>query len=339
MSSVVSFNGGFNWTIKDALSGVLNKSEPFIVDINGEEVTFSLSSANVPAEYLDQMYHQTTARHGQQLFRTGYRGQQVAIYVQSLTPVDLVPTLELLEDDGSWYNLPINWIGPDGIDSDKMFFGSTKFMANDKLRDEYMKNDHLTIKCTLIPPGPVILSANSELLDDLEDMFENGTQADIVLVSEGKELKALKGILAGRSSVFLAMFEHKLDEVESGRVNITDVEYEPLRALVKFLYTGMIELEDAKFALKIFVAADKYDVQSLKSLVETYISKNIVSACFIEAIHIGQTLNSAVIKTACLKSIAIMKKSDVLAIPGFNELDRDLFIEVVGQICETLNGQ
>ena len=53
-----------------------------------------------------------------------------------------------------------------------------------------------------------------------------------------KELKAHRNILAARSSVFLAMFEHPLEESVNGKVEIVDVDPEVLALFLKVLYTG-----------------------------------------------------------------------------------------------------
>lgn len=276
MSAVEQFTCGANWTVTNVFSGKLSKSKPFTVHTNGQAATFTLSAGFMPVEYFKcmQMWH--CLPDGYQ-FETMFTDKQVAIYVRSSSDTELVPKLALKANDGSWYSLPINWLGSDGTTSDKRFFGSVKFMANVKIRNQYMANDKLKVKFTMARIGPMVLSADSELNFALGQMFEDGLHVDMLLVTEGKEIKVSKNILAARSSVFAAMFEHKLDETKSGRVNITDVEYEPLRALVKYLYTDSIEISDVLFALKVFVAADKYDVPSLKKLVEDYISTILTS--------------------------------------------------------------
>lgn len=83
-------------------------------------------------------------------------------------------------------------------------------MDNATLFDHCMATINLTIKCTL-PSSPSLLIANSELNMVLEKMFKYGLHADMVLVSEGKEMKVSKNILPARSPVFAAKIEHKLE--------------------------------------------------------------------------------------------------------------------------------
>lgn len=338
MSAVEQFSGGVQWTTDDIFSGTLSKSDPFIMHFNGQDVSFTLSAVFLPPQDLQYMYKWHVEHiSGTSLRSKGYANQQVAIYVKSSIPIDLVPKLELMDNDWSWCNLPISWMGPDGTTCDKMFFGSTKFMDNVILKDAYTTNGKLKVKCTI----PKVLSAplvSLHLQSDLKRMFEDGLHADMVLVSEGKEIKVSKGILAARSSVFLAMFKHQLEETKSGRVNITDVKYEPLCALIQYLYTDTVDLNDCvQFVIELFVAADKYDVRSLRTLSEMFISNNISDANVIDAINISKALNSLPIKQACLDYIANKPKTEVLTIPSLDQLDGGLFAEVLGKLCKELN--
>lgn len=63
-------------------------------------------------------------------------------------------------------------------------------------------------------------------------------------------------LLAARSPVFAAMFEHEMEERKHNRVEITDVDHEVLREMLRFIYTGKAaNLE--KMADDLLAAADK----------------------------------------------------------------------------------
>jgi speckle-type POZ protein len=74
--------------------------------------------------------------------------------------------------------------------------------------------------------------------------------------SIGTEFQAHKAVLAARSPVFAAMFEHEMEERKQGRVEITDVETEVLREMLRFIYTGKAGGLD-KMADDLLAAADK----------------------------------------------------------------------------------
>lgn len=99
------------------------------------------------------------------------------------------------------------------------------------------------------------------LSEDLSHLFESQKFSDVILVggvgvNGGKEFYAHKAILAARSPVFAAMFEHEMEEKKNNKVDITDMDHDVLREMLRFIYTGkapFIEKMDAE----LLAAADK----------------------------------------------------------------------------------
>ncbi|CAB3238930.1 unnamed protein product [Arctia plantaginis] len=94
------------------------------------------------------------------------------------------------------------------------------------------------------------------LSDDLGALFDNERFSDVTLAVGGREFQAHKAILAARSPVFAAMFEHEMEERKRNRVDITDVDHEVLREMLRFIYTGRAPNLD-KMADDLLAAADK----------------------------------------------------------------------------------
>ncbi|KAH9374907.1 hypothetical protein HPB48_000884 [Haemaphysalis longicornis] len=80
--------------------------------------------------------------------------------------------------------------------------------------------------------------ATCRLKQNLHDLFESQKFSDFTLNVGGKEIKAHRNILAARSPVFAAMFEHDMREKLESRVDITDVDYDTMLQVVRFIYTG-----------------------------------------------------------------------------------------------------
>jgi speckle-type POZ protein len=72
----------------------------------------------------------------------------------------------------------------------------------------------------------------------MEKLLNNGPFSDTVLVVDGREFNAHKAILAARSPVFNAMFEHEMKESRKGRVEISDIDPDVFNEMLKFVYTG-----------------------------------------------------------------------------------------------------
>ena len=91
---------------------------------------------------------------------------------------------------------------------------------------------------------------------DFETLFEDDKFSDVTFVVGAKEFKGHKNILAARSPVFAAMFEHDFIEKQESKVLITDVSEDAFEQLLRYIYTFKCpDLE--QFASDLFSAADK----------------------------------------------------------------------------------
>lgn len=95
-----------------------------------------------------------------------------------------------------------------------------------------------------------------KLNEDLLGLFESQKFSDVILSVSGREYYAHKAILAARSPVFAAMFEHEMEEKKQNRVEITDMEHDVLKEMLKFIYSGKVSLLE-KMADDLLAAADK----------------------------------------------------------------------------------
>ncbi|XP_033624541.1 speckle-type POZ protein-like [Asterias rubens] len=168
-------------------------------------------------------------------------------------------------------------------------WGFKKFIRRDFLMDEangLLPDDKLTLFCEVsVVAETVNISGQSSqaqlkvpecrLADDLSSLWERTTFSDVTLCVTGKEFLAHKAILAARSPVFNAMFEHEMEEKKHGRVEITDVEPEVMNEILRFIYTGKApNLE--KMADELLAAADKYALERLKVMCEDALCSNLV---------------------------------------------------------------
>lgn len=149
-------------------------------------------------------------------------------------------------------------------------WGFKKFIRRDFLLDEtngLLPEDKLTLYCevSVVADSVNIAGQNNttqfkvpdcRLSEDLGQLLESQKFNDVVLSVGGVEFPAHKAILAARSPVFAAMFEHEMEEKKQNRVDITDVEHEVMKEMLKFIYSGKSpQLE--KMADELLAAADK----------------------------------------------------------------------------------
>ncbi|EFX63376.1 hypothetical protein DAPPUDRAFT_307572 [Daphnia pulex] len=129
-------------------------------------------------------------------------------------------------------------------------------------------------------PLPVICSG--QLIDQLEELFDGMLFSDFTFNVRGREFQAHKAILATRSRVFAAMFQHPTKEKLSSLVVIEDTEPDVFYELLRFIYTERVPLDKMnKLATGLLVAADKYLLDQLKVECENHLHWHMsVDNCF-----------------------------------------------------------
>ncbi|KAK2718166.1 hypothetical protein QYM36_005470 [Artemia franciscana] len=149
------------------------------------------------------------------------------------------------------------------------------------------------------------------LSDDLGMLFENQRFSDVTLSVGGKEFQAHKAILAARSPVFAAMFEHEMEERRCNRANVESVVF---REMLSFVYTGKATCLD-RMADDLLAAADKYALDRLKVMCEEAISlnlsvENVAEVLILAYLHSAERLKAQSIDFINTHATYVMETSD-----------------------------
>ncbi|XP_038106420.1 speckle-type POZ protein-like B [Culex quinquefasciatus] len=112
------------------------------------------------------------------------------------------------------------------------------------------------------------------IADDFGALVDGQRFGDVTVKVGDKRFRVYKGILASRSPVFAAMFEHSMKEKIKSVVTIVDVEPDVFHELLRYIYTDKVQ-NLTTLAYQLFAAADKYDIGTLKTLCRMSILANI----------------------------------------------------------------
>jgi speckle-type POZ protein len=224
--------------------------------------------------------------------------------------------LSILDADGekfgirhSLQKLPIGW-------------GCSKFIRLSDLEhpaNNLLPDDTLTIccrveeskseKCNCQKEQPQTTIARSKLCEDLASITDDKF-ADFVFKVGNVKIPAHRVILAARSPVFAAMFQHDMTENKTNETEITDVTPAAFKALLRFIYTGHCEVENLEEQL--LVAANKYDIQDLKQICAKEMRKkltvdNAVDLLIFSDLHQAKDLKDGAIRFINKNAPAVMK--------------------------------
>jgi speckle-type POZ protein len=164
-------------------------------------------------------------------------------------------------------------------------WGQHKFMKREALKD-----DSFIVRYDIIiadPLAPFIEVPSSNMCQHFTKLLETKVGTDVTFMIDGETFVAHRCILAARSPVFMAelfgpMKEGTTDDV----IHIKDMEASVFKALLRFIYAdSMPKMEEARevgesraeamWLQNLLVAADRYDLQRLKSMCEERLAKHI----------------------------------------------------------------
>jgi len=211
-------------------------------------------------------------------------------------------------------------------------WGFKKFIRRDFLMDEangLLPDDKLTIFCEVSVVGDTInVSGQSNctpvkvpecrLSEDLGALWDRQAFSDVTLCVDGREFHAHKALLAARSPVFNAMFEHEMEERNSGRVEIKDIDHEVLREMLRFIYTGKAPNLD-KMAADLLAAADMYALERLKVMCEEALCSSLTIDSSSEVLVLADMHSADQLKTHAIDFIN-SHATDVMDTTGWKNM-------------------
>jgi len=212
-------------------------------------------------------------------------------------------------------------------------WGFKKFIRRDFLMDEangLLPDDKLTLFCevSVVADSVNIFGQSSNvqfkvpdcrLSDDLGSLFENSQFADVVLCCGGREFNCHKAILAARSQVFQAMFEHDMEEKKNSRVEVKDVEADVMAEMLRFIYMGRTTCLET-MADSLLAAADKYALDRLKVMCEEALCNGLTVENVSEVLILADLHSAEQLKAQAIEFINTRHVTDVMETGSWKQM-------------------
>lgn len=211
-------------------------------------------------------------------------------------------------------------------------WGFKKFIRRDFLMDEsngLLPEDKLTIFCEVSVVGDTInLTGQShvtpvkvpscQLSEDLGQLFDRSSFSDFTLCVGGRHFHVHKAILAARSAVFNAMFEHEMRERKHNMAEVEDVDCDVMGELLRFVYTGKSPSLN-KMADSLLAVADRYALERLKVMCEESLCSSLSIENVSDILILADLHSAEQLKTHSIEFIN-SHATDVMDTSGWKEL-------------------
>ena len=132
--------------------------------------------------------------------------------------------------------------------------------------------------------------------------------ADVTIKIQDEQIQVHSLILASGSPVMAAMFQNNFKESRDKVIEIRDVEPDVMQHLLRYIYTGSINLEDVDVD-SLLIAADKYAVDPLKEKCVRYIIQNLSSENVIDTLVFSHLHNFTFIFQSVLSYMSMNSHS------------------------------
>uniref|UniRef100_A0AC34PVQ1 BTB domain-containing protein n=1 Tax=Panagrolaimus sp. JU765 TaxID=591449 RepID=A0AC34PVQ1_9BILA len=189
------------------------------------------------------------------------------------------------------------------------------FMTVDaKLKIKFVSEKVEFFDDELPPPHTVALLKNDEF-------------KDFTICVDDKEIKVHKNIIAITSPVFSAMLKPNTKESKEGRVDITDFDFETVKAGVDLMYTRKIPEElSLKILFNLNKFADKYDLIDKKKVIET-LTEKISLETIPEIIKYSKANSVDELYEECVKFYAKDFEENSRIMKNFEQLDSQFVLD------------
>lgn len=210
-----------------------------------------------------------------------------------------------------------------GTVSGSKTWGYQKFIERKVVLEAIKPDDKLVIKCKINTNSNTLnkkgvakkLPVPNSLPSKMRSLVDGNKYGDVTILIGDQRFLAYKGILSAQSSVFAAMFEHEMQETIENHVTINDVDPDVFRELLRYIYTDQLTANLNGMAFKLYAAADKYDISTLKSLCRDHLMdklnwKNAVETLILADTHNDLEMKNQTLRFLCGNRAAKVTKTD-----------------------------
>jgi len=184
------------------------------------------------------------------------------------------------------------WLPEDNLTivCDVSIIGAERTISGSKYPEENAKNTKPKHKC------------QKQLSTDLESAFQNKDFADVKVACGDRVFECHQFMLSARSPVFRAMFQSRMTEAQTKRVDIQDLHPDVVNDMLLYIYTGNTPNLN-KVAGDLLAAADKYQLEQLKNICEERLCNSLEIGNSVGHLVLGDMYQAQQLKRMALQFV------------------------------------
>lgn len=162
---------------------------------------------------------------------------------------------------------------------------------------------YLAVESSVHVEQPPTVRAPS-ITGDLSTARRQEILTDAELVVEDRRFPVHRCVLAARSTVFRAMFESTMREGQDGVVNILDFPASTVEAMLKFVYTDVLDTSGELDVWSLLAAAGKYCLEGLQTRCETILAGELCVDTAVDTLIAADRHNMPLLRTEACRFVA-----------------------------------
>jgi len=165
-----------------------------------------------------------------------------------------------------------------------------------------------------------------ELSQNFGSLLWDEKTSDFRIICGDESFPVHRLVLKARSGYFQGLFNSKLVESETGKVNIENMASETLKAVIEYMYTGKFKDIESK-ALQLLVAAERFDLPLLKKYCEEWLISKLKKNNAVDLFILADEQNSVKLRLKA-KQMIVENGAEIIKQEGWHAKLGTLVIEL-----------
>jgi len=141
------------------------------------------------------------------------------------------------------------------------------------------------------------------VIDDYRTLVDNQKFSDILFLVQGSPIYAHKVILYTRSDYFRPLIDNGMKESQMNQIELNDITPSLFRLILEYIYTGQVSAIDADNAVDLLIAADRYLLHSLKTLIQQALVRVISPDNVVDFLEISDQYQCTLLREKCIRFV------------------------------------